>query len=182
MPPNELRTPRLRLRRARASDLAAIHAIMSDPETMRYWSTLPHSTLDETRLWLDSMLVADAAGDSDEFVIEHDGELIGKLGAWRLPEIGFYLRRDRCGQGFASEALAAYIAYVAAKGVTHLTADVDPLNAACLALLARAGFVETGREAATFTVGDRVCDSVYLRLDLPRADREPAGEFQGRRA
>ena len=43
---------------------------------------------------------------------------------------------------------------------------MDPLNTASLALLTRAGFRETGREAATYRVGDRVCDSVYLRLDL----------------
>lgn len=162
----EIRTERLLLRRARADDLDAIHAIMSDAETMRYWSTPPHAAIEETRAWLDSMLAADASGESDEFVIEQDGELIGKLGAWRLPEIGFFLRRDRCGQGFASEALAAFIGHAAGKGVPYLTADVDPLNAACLALLARAGFEETGRASGTFTVGDRICDSVYLRLDI----------------
>ena len=170
----ELRTERLWMRRARADDLEAIHAIMSDAETMRYWSTLPHATLEETRAWLGSMLAADAAGDSDEFVLEHEGELIGKLGAWRLPEIGFFVRREFWRRGFASEALDAYIAYVAAKGVTQLTADVDPLNRACLAMLARAGFEETGREAATFTVGDRVCDSVYLRLEISEDRRSIA--------
>lgn len=161
----ELTTPRLRLRRARADDLEAIHAIMADAETMRYWSTPPHATLDETRRWLEGMLSADPA-EGDEFVLEHDGEVIGKLGAWRLPEIGFLLRRDHWGQGFAAEALEGFVRYIAARGATHLTADVDPLNHASLALLTRAGFHETGRASGTYDVGGRLCDSVYLRLDL----------------
>lgn len=160
-----LETPRLLLRRARPDDLAAIHRIMSDAETMRFWSTPPHATLDQSRAWLDKMLAADPA-DSDEFIVEQAGRLIGKLGAWRLPEIGFFLDRDHWGQGFAAEALDAFVHYAVARNFPCLTADVDPLNTASLALLARAGFRETGRKAATYRVGDRVCDSVYLRLDL----------------
>ena len=159
-------TERLLLRRARAGDLEALHRIMSDAETMRYWSTAPHESLDETRLWLDSMLSAEA-GSSDEFMLEHDGELVGKMGAWRLPEIGFFVRRDHWGRGFASEALDAFVRYIAAAGATQLTADVDPRNAACLAVLARAGFRETGRASSTFVVRGLPCDSVYLRIDLP---------------
>ncbi len=161
----ELTTPRLRMRRARADDLPAIHAIMSDAETMRYWSTPPHETLEQTRAWLDGMLATDPA-EGDEFVLEQDGQLIGKLGAWRLPEIGFFLRRDRWGQGLAAEALGAYIRYIAGGGAGCLTADVDPRNAGSLALLMRAGFFETGRASGTYEIGGRLCDSVYLRLDL----------------
>lgn len=163
-----LETPRLLLRRARPDDLNAIHRIMSDDETMRFWSTPPHDNLDQTRSWLDKMIAADPA-ESDEFVIEKGDELIGKLGAWRIPEIGFFLARDHWGRGYAAEALDAFIVYAADRLFPDLTADVDPLNSASLALLIRAGFRETGREAATYMVGDRVCDSVYLRLDLQRA-------------
>lgn len=162
---DRLKTPRLLLRRARPNDLAAIHRIMADAEAMRFWSTPPHGDLGETRAWLDKMIAADPA-DSDEFVIEKGGELIGKLGAWRIPEIGFFLARDHWRQGYAAEALDAFIVYAADREFPCLTADVDPLNTASLDLLTRAGFRETGREAATYTVGDRVCDSVYLRLDL----------------
>ena len=147
-------------------DLDAIHGIMSDEETMRYWSTPPHASREETRLWLNSMVSADP-DQNDEFVIEFGGEVIGKLGAWRLPELGFFLSRRHWGQGFASEALSGFIDYIEERGATCLTADVDPLNRACLALLTSAGFEETGRKLATYTVGSRVCDSVYLRLDLP---------------
>lgn len=167
-PPDELQTTRLRMRRARSDDLAAIHQIMADPEVMAYWSTPPHASLDETRIWLQAMLDFDPK-DSDEFVLELDGDVIGKVGAWRLPEIGLYLRRDRWGAGYASEALEAFIRHAAGRGVSHLTADVDPRNARCISLLQSAGFAETGRAAATFIVNGRVCDSVYLRRDLATA-------------
>ena len=168
MSTTELRTPRLLMRRARPGDLDALHRIMSDPETMRYWSTPPHESLEETRAWLDSM-IEDEPSLRDDFIIEQDGEVIGKLGGWRMPEIGFFLRRDRCGQGLASEALAAFISHAASCGHDFLTADVDPENGACLKLLDRAGFKETGRASGTWQVGDRLCNSVYLRLEITPA-------------
>ena len=162
----QLLTPRLRLRRPRPDDVNAIHAIMSHAQTMQYWSSLPHASLSETAVWFDGMLSADEAGQSDEFVIEYRGEVIGKLGAWRLPEIGLFIRQDHCGKGLASEALAAFIDYARSRNVPSLLADVDPHNAACLTVLTKAGFREYRRAFATYTIGDRVCDSVYLRLDL----------------
>jgi [ribosomal protein S5]-alanine N-acetyltransferase len=161
----ELRTERLVLRRARPEDVPAMHAVLSDARSMHYWSRGPHTTLDETRKWLTAMIEAPRA-ESDDFVITIEGELIGKLGAWRLPEVGFILRSDRWGSGIASEAMRAFLPHVFARpDVDHLTADVDPRNRASLALLHRFGFVETHRAAATWQTHIGVCDSVYLKLD-----------------
>ena len=163
---DQIRTERLLLRRARPDDLDAIHALLSDPVGMRYWSTPPHHSLEQSRNWLQSMIDADP-GASDDFIIDKDGAAIGKLGCWALPEIGFNLARAWWGQGLASEAMAAFIARRRALGAPRrLTADVDPRNTASLALLRRHGFVETGRAAGTWQVGDELCDSVYLALDL----------------
>jgi ribosomal-protein-alanine N-acetyltransferase len=163
---SRLVTERLVLRRAATGDLAALHAMMSDPETMRFWSTPPHPDLDATRGWLDAMVAAPAE-ESDDFIVELDGVAIGKLGAWRWPEIGYLIGRAHWGRGYAREALAAFAPYAFAKGQPFLTADVDPRNAASLALLAGAGFRETGRAQRTWQVGEAWCDSVYLRLDAP---------------
>ena len=138
---------------------------MSDPQAMRYWSTPPHATLAQTEAWLASMIHVDPAA-SDDFLVTLGGVVIGKLGAWTLPEIGFLIDRAEWGKGFASEALAAFIARRRALGSPELTADVDPRNAASLKLLRRHGFTETGRASGTWTVGDELCDSVYLRLTL----------------
>jgi len=161
-----IRTERLLLRRARPDDLEPLFAMMSDAETMRYWSTPPHADIQRTREYLDGMIGASAEA-SDDFVVERDGRMIGKLGAWRLPEVGYLIGRPYWGQGYATEAMAAFVAHAFAHRAYHLTADVDPRNAASLALLARAGFRETGRAQRTWCVGGAWCDSVYLRLDRP---------------
>jgi ribosomal-protein-alanine N-acetyltransferase len=163
----ELVTARLRLRRATPGDLAAMHEILSDPATMRFWSSPPHRDLEQTRVWLEAM-IADGPPHSDDFVIEHDGRVIGKAGCWRLPEIGYILHRRCWGQGFAAEACRAVIAHVfAAYDLPAITADVDPRNQASLRLLARLGFVETGRATATYEIEGEISDSVYLALPRP---------------
>lgn len=159
-----IRTARLTLRRARIDDLDSIHAVLSNKEAMRFWSTLPHATIEESRIWLRSMI--DAPPDlSDDYVVEHEGRVIGKAGCWRLPDIGFILHPDYWGRGLAREALQAVIPEVFSRfPVAALTADVDPRNAASLALLKSLGFVETGRAKGTWDLGGELCDSVYLAL------------------
>ena len=49
-------TERLVLRRARIEDVGPMHLIMRDPVAMRYWSTLPHDSLETTADWVRSML------------------------------------------------------------------------------------------------------------------------------
>ena len=160
-------TTRLRLRPAEPGDLAAMHAVMRDPAAMRYWSTPPHADLTQTAAWLQSMIDV-PRGVSHDFVVEHEGRVIGKAGFWRLPEIGFILNRDVWGRGLAAEALNAVIASAfAAYPIPAIEADVDPRNAACLRLLGRLGFRQTGRAARTWKVGDEWCDSVYLSLPRP---------------
>lgn len=161
----EIRTERLVLRRATMADAAPMHAIMSNPKAMRYWSSLPHTDHAQTETWMRSMVEADPDG-SDDFIVTLGGRLIGKLGCWKLPEIGFLIDPAQWGEGIASEALAAFIERRRTLDSSELTADVDPRNAASLKLLERHGFVQTGRAKATWQIGDELCDSVYLRLKL----------------
>ncbi len=146
-------------------DVPALHAIMSDAQTMRYWSTLPHARVETTSGFLADMIAA-PEDESDDYIVEHAGSVIGKLGGWRLPEIGFLFSRNVWGQGFAREALVAFIAHRVKHGSNYLTADVDPRNLRCFGLLTRVGFVESGYRKNTWLVGDEWCDSIYLRLDL----------------
>lgn len=165
-----LQTARLRLRRPREDDLEAFFAIMSDPRAMRYWSTLPHASLDVTREWLARKIERTAAGGED-FCIEFEGRLIGEVGAGRLPDFGFMLHPDFWGQGLATEASRACIAHIfATHDVPALKADVDPRNVASLAVLKNLGFVVTGTAKDTFLLGDEWCDSVYLERERPRGD------------
>lgn len=160
-------TERLLLRPARADDLDALHHVLSDPSATRFWSTPPHASPAETRVWLDAMLTI-PDGEGEDFVVEFEGRLIGKAGLYRFPEIGFIIHPDCWGMGLMREALEPVIARAfAVHRLTHIKADVDPRNERSLALLTRLGFRETGREAHTWRVGGEWCDSVYLALDAP---------------
>jgi [ribosomal protein S5]-alanine N-acetyltransferase len=160
----EFRTERLLLRPAKEDDLEPLHAILSHPHAMAYWSSPPHENIDQTRDWLSSMIAIDAA-EGEDFIVEHDGRLVGKAGLWRFPEIGFIFHPEHWGRGFASEALALILDRAfGVHGLAKVDADVDPRNAASLKLLGGLGFRETGRKQGTWLVGGQLCDSIYLEL------------------
>lgn len=162
-----LTTSRLILRRARSTDVDDMHRVLSDASALDYWSSGPHASRGETVAWIDAMIAA-PPGASDDFVIEHEGVVIGKLGAWRLPEIGYIIAPAYWGRGLASEAMGAFLSHVFARpDVDRITADVDPRNLRSLALLERHGFVRTGYAAGTWNTHTGIGDSIYLELRRP---------------
>ena len=145
-------------------DVPAFHGILSDAAAMQFWSTPPHQDEAETRDWVAAMM-AISPGDGEDFVIEHDGRVIGKLGLYQFPEIGFILHRDAWGRGYAREALTPVLDRAfSVHGLGCVEADVDPRNEASLRLLHGAGFEETGRASRTWNIGGVWSDSVYLTL------------------
>ncbi|MCZ8086471.1 MAG: GNAT family protein [Brevundimonas sp.] len=161
-------TERLRLRSARPGDLAAFHAILSDVEATRYWSTPPHRDLEQTRIWLDSMMSI-PADEGVDFVVELAGEAIGKAGFYRWPEVGFILAPKAWGRGLAREAVGAAVDHVFREGLTEVaTADVDPENLPSIRLLERLGFERTGSAERTWNIGGVWKDSLYFALTRDR--------------
>ena len=161
----EFRTERLVLRPARADDVEPLHAIFSDPRAMAYWSSLPHGDLETTRDWLSSMMTIEP-GEGEDFIIEYDGQLIGKAGLYRFPEIGYILHPDHWGRGYAREALTLVIDRAfEVHGLERIAADVDPRNEGSLALLRKLNFRETHRAERTWQIGGQWYDSIYLALD-----------------
>ena len=161
----ELRTPRLLLRRARPEDLHGLHALLSDERAMTYWSEPPHPDLERTREWLQSMMDS-TPEESEDFVISHGGETIGKIGAFRLPDFGYILAPRFWGLGLGSEAMAAFLDHAFTRpDIGRLTVDIDPRNESSLRLVKRFGFVETGRGTATWNTHIGLCDSIYLAIE-----------------
>lgn len=162
-----LQTPRLILRGPRPDDLDAYFAIHAAPGAMKYWSTLPHTSPNETREKLDRFI----AGFADQptcFMMEQNGRIIGSIGVAVGNEIGFILHPDHHRKGFASEALRAILPHVwDTTDYDHLVADVDPRNEASIGLLTSFGFFETHRKSGTFQIGADWVDSVYFRLNRP---------------
>lgn len=166
-------TDRLILRHAVPDDLAGIHAILSNAEAMRYWSTLPHSTLEQSEIWLNHMLIE--RGKRENYIVafrDDPSRVLGKAGCWNAGEVGMLFAPDVWGQGIATEALRAVLPREFARdpALTQIVADVDPRNTGSCALLRKLGFVETGRAARTLLLGNEWCDSVYF--SLPRPDQD----------
>ncbi len=113
-----LETERLILRRFMEPDGAAWSKVLADPQVMYAYE---HGfSPEEVRQWMDRQQERyEKNGFGLWAVIEKEsGELIGDCGItmqdWNgreVPEIGYHLRRDKWGQGFATEGAIACRAY-----------------------------------------------------------------------
>jgi [ribosomal protein S5]-alanine N-acetyltransferase len=148
----------------RLDDADALHAIFRDPETMLYWSTLPHGSPAQTLEFMTRTIKACDEGVADDFAVVFEGRVIGKAGVWQNDEVGYIIAREVWGKGLASEAMRAVIARAFARGHARLHADVDPRNTRSIRLLKKLGFRETGSAKNTYQIGDVWTDSVYLEL------------------
>jgi RimJ/RimL family protein N-acetyltransferase len=113
-----LDTPRLRLRKFRASDLDAYTEMSADPEVMRYIGT--GVTLDRREAWrsIAGMLGHWQLLGYGMWAIERrdTGELVGRAGfldppGWPGFELGWLLGRAHWGHGYASEAARVALDY-----------------------------------------------------------------------
>ena len=173
---DEIRTKRLLLRRATYEDAVAMHCIMTNPAAMRYWSNPPHKQIEETERWMASMVEADPA-DSDDFIVTLDGVLIGKLGTWKIPEIGFLIDPEHWGNGYASEATFSPSseprrpAYSSRRSTSARRKSTEPRSAsfATVGQSFTGGWSRTSRSEL-----QPIVDTVAkLVPDLPRSLRSP---------
>jgi [ribosomal protein S5]-alanine N-acetyltransferase len=121
-----LETSRLILREFVPEDVGALARVISDPETMRFYpSPFDRAEVEE---WIARNIRRYANGYGLWAVdLKATGEMIGDCGITlqevdgdRLPEIGYHLRREMWGQGFATEAARACRDY----GFRALEADL----------------------------------------------------------
>ncbi len=172
-----LTTPRLTIRALDVADAPVLAAYRNDPEVNRY-QDWPLPVTPETA----AAFVAEQAGVTGpraaEWVqlgIEHDGELVGDVavgldGSGTLATIGYTLRGDRQGRGFATEAVGAVIDGLFASGVHRVAATLDPRNIPSAMLLERLGFRYEGRAIqAAFVRGAWEDDDRYALLAAERA-------------
>ena len=111
-----LTTKRLILREMTQNDYPALHAILTDPETMRYYPK-PYDDAGVQR-WIDWTLDnyrlhgfglwAVTLRETGEFIGDCGITLQPIHGQW-LPEIGYHIHKGHWRQGYASEAAAACI-------------------------------------------------------------------------
>ena len=128
-----LRTARLVVREFTAADVDALALVFADPAVL-WWELAPY-TREQTQGWLDLTLARYRDDGCAEYaiVIESSGDLIGDCGptyreidGLRLPELGWDLRSDMWGHGYATEAARGVLTHAADLGLTRVYSLVAP--------------------------------------------------------
>ena len=161
--PVEARSARLTYRSLQASDLDALHTIVSHFDVVRQLASFPWPPeRDFTRTRAQPYLGAGFVWGA--FAAGH---LIGTVGVTG-GELGYMFAPDVWGQGLATEACRVAVGHAFAGGLTHLEAGVWADNAASLAVLIKLGFRVTGHDLTLNRARGTMTPGHLLRLD--RAD------------
>lgn len=168
--PLPLETPRLALREMAAEDWRGIDAYNRDPAFHRF---LPIGAPDAeaTRGFVRLCLVRARERPRryyDPVIAERaSGQILGTLRlTLRRPgvaDIGYAIRPDRWNQGFASEAVAAFLAALQPRlALAELWAMVDPANAASRRVMEKLGFERRAGEVGPPIKASRPASVVYV--------------------
>jgi RimJ/RimL family protein N-acetyltransferase len=146
-----LHGPRLSLRAMEADDAPALFAIYGDPEVMAYTDEPPFPDLATVDLMLASVRRLLASGESLEWAIVLDQQVIGTCGlhsfelAPRSAQVGCLLRRDHWGQGHMAHAIGLLARYAGdVLRLQSLAADVAPDNQRAQRLFRKLGYQPDG--------------------------------------
>ncbi|GAA2114057.1 GNAT family protein [Kitasatospora saccharophila] len=174
--------PRLTLREYRHTpeEVAALHAVHGDPETVRH---LPFGVrdfedcADQVELYLEAaeerprthyrLAVDDPAGEPvGQAALTREGE--------HAAELGCVLRRDRWGAGYGAEVTALLCVLGFERlGLHRLAVRCDPGQAASVRVLTRAGFRYEGRIRAESYRDGAWHDALQYSLLAPEWDGPP---------
>ncbi|MFK0041104.1 GNAT family N-acetyltransferase [Paenarthrobacter sp. NPDC090517] len=140
------RTARLRFREMSLDDLDEMSSLLGDPAVMTYYPA--PKTRDEALAWIEWNQVNYARDGFGLWIVEtHDGGFVGDCGlTWQQVngrselEVGYHVRRDLQGRGYATEAAFACLELARdVLGVARLVAIIHPDNAASRRVAERLG-------------------------------------------
>jgi len=152
-----LETERLRLRAHTMADFNNCAAMWAEPEVVRFLGGKPNTREECWNRMIRQAGFWAFAGMGNWIVETKTGEFIGEIGFLWLkrdmepriegfPEVGWITNARAHGHGYASEAVAAALAWGDANlGFKRFTCIIHPDNAASLNVARKAGFVEYAR-------------------------------------
>jgi RimJ/RimL family protein N-acetyltransferase len=164
----ELTTDRLVLREYALDDLEDVQAYAGDPEVSRFMEWGPNE-LDDTRAFLE--VVTSSAREQPrsayELAVTLDGRVVGGVGLrvkseqHRRGDMGWVLRRDAWGNGYATEAARALLRFgVEQLDLHRVEATCAPDNVASARVMERLGMQYEGRMRHHLLVRDAWRDSL----------------------
>lgn len=173
-----IETERLLLRPLDEEDAEAVFAWASDAEVNRFLSYPLCHRVEDVRAWLKTAYQTETRYTFG-FERKQDGRLIGSgaitllRGVWKM---GYNLRRDCWGQGYATEAAKAMLGYARDQlGARHFSAYHAVDNPASGRVMEKCGlhFDHTGEYAKTD--GSAVFPAKFYTLTLPALETEDGG-------
>jgi ribosomal-protein-alanine N-acetyltransferase len=176
-----IETDRLVLREFAGADALTIQAWAADPEVVRYETRGP-STLQQTKETIRTSARARRECPRSVFdlgiMLKNSSLLVGSvrirvLGRDRIEgDLGYALRRDAWGHGYATEAARALLEFAAeCLGLRHLSAICRPDNVRSLRVLEKVGMCCRSRVRLWAGPTCPTSESYYFELPLDAADR-----------
>lgn len=172
-----IRTERLVIRPFTTADADGLAARRNDPEVARYqdW-TLPYE-LEQAESVVSRLIAMDGPANGEWWMAvvsdTETGEVFGDLAVeltWggRTAEVGYTFAKEHWGQGYAVEAMAAWVEYLFADlDVTRVFGMLHPDNPASAMLLERTGFLFEGHTRSSFWLEGEVSDDWIYGLTRP---------------
>jgi RimJ/RimL family protein N-acetyltransferase len=154
--PLEFNTPRLAFRNWRADHRPAFAAMNSDPEVMRYFPAL--QTADQSNATIDAWLAHFRDQGWGNWAVEllGTGEFIGFIGLniprRQLPfspciEVGWRLKRDAWGKGYATEGAKACLRHAFTRfGLAEIVSFTALVNTPSVAVMRRIGMANANAD------------------------------------
>jgi RimJ/RimL family protein N-acetyltransferase len=144
-------TRRLAFRSFLPSDLEDVFALLGDPEVMRFSRSGAHPDRTATVAWIEKAAMPHRGFSfGPTAILERARERV--VGLCHLApteagevEIAYRVRRDRWGNGIATEAAATWLDFGFCElGLQRIVAFIDPANLGSLRVATKLGMAEEG--------------------------------------
>jgi len=165
--------PRVVLRWISENDIDGLYEIFSNPQVMRYWSTVPLPDREAAAALQREI----AEGNEREtmfkwgIALRESNTVIGTTTLFNLnldngrAELGYAMAHAYWGKGYMNEALKALVSYAfEVMELRRLEADVDPRNTASIRTLERLGFQREGFLRERWHVNGEIQDALFYGL------------------
>lgn len=171
LPTPTLHTARLLLRPFADGDAEDLYALHSDASVLRYWDSPPWTDPARAERFLAVTRVMELEGTGARLVLERDGVFLGWCGLsrvnheYRSAALGYCLRQDAWGHGYATEAASTLLTWAfATLDLNRVQAEADTRNEASGRVLRKLGFVLEGTLREDCVVDGDVSDSWVFGL------------------